>query len=220
MTNQAVENYLKCIYSLSQRAEGPISTNAIAEGLDTKPSSVTDMLKKLKTKKLVAYEKYQGASLTKKGEAIAINIIRKHRLWEVFLVEKLGFGWEEVHDIAEQLEHIKSPQLVRRLDEFLDNPTVDPHGDPIPDADGNMIIDPEVIPLAKLETGEHGVIMGVKDSSPSFLTYLQEVNLVLGSQLEVANRFDFDQSLSVKNGDGAMHVSAKVGENLLVKKIN
>ena len=219
MTNQAVENYLKCIYSLGKRGQESVSTNAIAERLETKASSVTDMLKKLKERQLVHYKKYQGASLTEEGKKIAIRIIRKHRLWEVFLVEKLGFGWEEVHDIAEQLEHIDSPELVRNLDAFLGNPRFDPHGDPIPDEDGNIEIDPEVVPLSKLAEGQRGVIMGVKDSSHSFLTYLEEVDLILGAQLEVKKKFEFDNSLTINIDNTDRQVSAKVGENLLVKNI-
>ena len=132
------ENYLKTIYHLTIISDSEISTNAIAEKMETKASSVTDMLKKLAEKDLVDYKKYQGVSLTEKGKLSAKMIVRKHRLWEVFLVEKLDFSWDEVHDIAEQLEHIKSEKLINKLDDFLGNPTEDPHGDPIPDKNGKL----------------------------------------------------------------------------------
>jgi len=135
------ENYLKAIYHLENDSKGDISTNAIAVKMKTKPSSATDMVQKLAEKKVVSYQKYKGTFLTKKGKLIATNVIRKHRLWEVFLVEKLNFQWDEVHDIAEQLEHIKSDELIKRLDAFLDYPDFDPHGDPIPDING--IIKPQ-----------------------------------------------------------------------------
>lgn len=217
MTNQATENYLKCIYALASKEPGSVSTNAIAERLNTKASSVTDMLKKLKDKGLVEYEKYQGAELTDSGRAIAVQIIRKHRLWEVFLVQKLKFGWDEVHDIAEQLEHIKSPDLVTRLDDFLGHPKYDPHGDPIPDADGHLATDPEVVPISKLDMGQTAIIVGVGDSSPAFLQYLQQIDLTLGAEVSIENKFDFDSSMSVTIGGQTKQISAQVCDNLLVK---
>ena len=132
MSTKAEENYLKTIFKLSEKEKDSVSTNAIAEELETKPSSVSDMLKKLSEKKLINYIKYQGVSLTPLGHRLAVHVIRKHRLWEVFLVSHLNFKWDEVHDIAEQLEHIKSKALVNRLDAFLNFPSYDPHGDPIP----------------------------------------------------------------------------------------
>ena len=139
MNSFTEENYLKAIYKLSLNGVQGVSTNAIADKLATKPSSVTDMIKKLADKKLVSYQKYQGVNLTKKGSDVAVSIIRNHRLWEVFLVEKLNFKWDEVHDLAEELEHINTHKLTERLDEFLGFPKFDPHGDPIPDKDGNII---------------------------------------------------------------------------------
>ena len=130
------ENYLKTIYHLTTSLSTEISTNAIAEMMETKASSVTDMLKKLAEKDLVHYKKYQGVFLTPKGKLAAKMIVRKHRLWEVFLVEKLDFSWDEVHEVAEQLEHIQSKKLIDKLDQFLEYPSIDPHGDPIPNAKG------------------------------------------------------------------------------------
>ena len=138
MYSLAEENYIKSIYHLQQEVGKEVSTNAIADMMETKPSSVTDMVQKLADKKVLSYRKYKGAKLTADGEIIAANIIRKHRLWEVFLVDKLKFHWDEVHEIAEQLEHVQSDELIKRLDAFLGSPAFDPHGDPIPDAQGNF----------------------------------------------------------------------------------
>src|SRR6478609_2981477 len=162
------ENYLKSIYHLTSSHDSEVSTNAIAEMMETKASSVTDMLKKLAEKDLVNYKKYQGVSLTEKGSLSAKMIVRKHRLWEVFLVEKLDFSWDEVHDVAEQLEHIKSEKLINKLDEFLDFPTEDPHGDPIPDAQGR-IKKVEKHLLSELDESQKGICVGVKDTSAEFL---------------------------------------------------
>ena len=172
------ENYLKAIYHLEIDADKGISTNSIAKKLETKASSVTDMLKKLSDKELVAYQKYQGVTLTSKGFHLAKMIVRKHRLWEVFLVDKLNFSWDEVHDIAEQLEHIKSDKLINKLDDFLDNPTEDPHGDPIPDANGK-ILKKEQLLLSDLKEGQNGICVGVKDTSSEFLKYLDKQGIAV-----------------------------------------
>jgi len=190
------ENYLKAIYHLTSAIEIEVSTNAIAEMMETKASSVTDMLKKLAEKDLVHYKKYQGVSLTDKGKLAAKMIVRKHRLWEVFLVEKLDFTWDEVHDIAEQLEHIKSEQLINKLDNFLGNPTEDPHGDPIPDAKGQILIIEKQL-LADLLENQIGICVGVKDSSADFLKYLDKQAIALGSKIEILSKESFD--LSTKN---------------------
>jgi DtxR family Mn-dependent transcriptional regulator len=167
------ENYLKAIYHLSQLQKKGVSTNAIAKLIDSKASSVTDMIKKLADKNLVFYERYQGVSLTTQGVYAAKMLVRKHRLWEVFLVETLDFSWDEVHEIAEELEHIKSEKLINKLDSFLGYPSVDPHGDPIPDAQG-MIKNVEKKLLSDAEILEKTICIGVKDSSPSFLKYLDK----------------------------------------------
>ena len=177
------ENYLKTIYHLTSSSNKEVSTNEIAEMIATKASSVTDMLRKLAEKDLLNYKKYQGVSLTEKGKLSAKMIVRKHRLWEVFLVEKLNFSWDEVHDIAEQLEHIKSEQLINKLDDFLGNPTEDPHGDPIPDAYGK-IIKTEKLLLSELPQNQTGICVGVKDSSTEFLKYLDKNQIALGTKIE------------------------------------
>jgi DtxR family Mn-dependent transcriptional regulator len=212
------ENYLKSIYHLTAVSETEVSTNAIAEMMETKASSVTDMLKKLAEKEFVNYKKYQGVSLTDKGKLAAKMIVRKHRLWEVFLVEKLDFSWDEVHDIAEQLEHIKSEKLINKLDDFLGNPTEDPHGDPIPDANGQMIkIDKQL--LSELMQNQIGICVGVKDTSSEFLKYLDKQEIALGSKIEFVSKETFDLSLKIKVDGRDLTVSNKIASNLFVKVI-
>jgi DtxR family transcriptional regulator, Mn-dependent transcriptional regulator len=212
------ENYLKTIYHLAPLFDGGVSTNAIAEMVETKASSVTDMLRKLADKDLVNYKKYQGVSLTDKGQLSAKMIVRKHRLWEVFLVEKLDFSWDEVHDIAEQLEHIKSEKLINKLDDFLGNPTEDPHGDPIPDSNGN-IIKVEKMLLSELMQGQSGICVGVKDSSTEFLKYLDKNQIALGSKIEVVVRESFDLSMKIAVGKNELVISYKIAGNLFVKRV-
>jgi len=212
------ENYLKAIYHLTASLETEVSTNAIAEMMETKASSVTDMLKKLSEKDLVHYKKYQGVSLTENGRLSAKMIVRKHRLWEVFLVEKLNFSWDEVHDIAEQLEHIKSEQLINRLDDFLGNPTEDPHGDPIPDANGR-IIKIEKYLLSELAENQIGICVGVKDTSSEFLKYLDKQEIALGSRIEFLSKETFDLSVRIKIDNRELSISNKIASNLFVKLI-
>ena len=212
------ENYLKAIYHLTASLETEVSTNAIAEMMETKASSVTDMLKKLSEKDLVNYKKYQGVSLTENGRLSAKMIVRKHRLWEVFLVEKLNFSWDEVHDIAEQLEHIKSEQLINRLDDFLGNPTEDPHGDPIPDANGR-IIKIEKYLLSELAENQIGICVGVKDTSSEFLKYLDKQEIALGSRIEFLSKETFDLSVRIKIDNRELSISNKIASNLFVKLI-
>ena len=217
MNSFTEENYLKAIFKLGSAKTEGVSTNSIAEKLSTKASSVTDMLKKLSDKKLVNYKKYQGVHLTEKGKKIAISIIRNHRLWEVFLVEKLNFKWDEVHDFAEELEHIKSDQLTERLDAFLEFPKYDPHGDPIPDKNGN-INRHKNITLADLKFKEEGIIVGVKEHSPEYLKYLESLNLILGTKIIVENIIDFDQSMIIKiNNKNTTTISHQASRNLIIK---
>ncbi|MCH8903083.1 MAG: metal-dependent transcriptional regulator [Bacteroidetes bacterium] len=215
--SQTEENYLKTIFKLEEKFSGSISTNAIAEMIKTTAASVTDMVKRLRTKKLVDHEKYKGTLLTKKGSAIAKNLIRKHRLWESFLVEKLNFNWDEVHDMAEQLEHIKSKILTKRLDEFLDHPKFDPHGDPIPDENGKIVYQSEIL-LSELKQNQTALITGVKDHSSKFLQYLETTKLVLGAKIKVLDVVDYDSSLLIQlNNKKEFRISEKVGNNLFVK---
>jgi DtxR family Mn-dependent transcriptional regulator len=213
------ENYLKAIYKLSERDAEKITTNAISEMLETKAASVTDMIKKLSDKKLLKYEKYKGVTLTEKGRQIAVETVRKHRLWEVFLCEKLKFGWEEVHDIAEQLEHIHSELLTDKLDEFLGHPTHDPHGDPIPGKNGEIQKSNFVL-LSTLGNRQRSVMSGVADHSVAFLKHLDKTGLVLGKQLQIDDVNEYDGSVSISiNGAPSFYISRDVAKNVLVKVI-
>jgi DtxR family Mn-dependent transcriptional regulator len=215
--SQTEENYLKAIYQITAQDEGRASTNAIAAHMQTSAASVTDMILRLKSKGLVLHENRRGVSLTPQGRNIATLLVRKHRLWEVFLVEKLGFSWDEVHDIAEQLEHIKSEELVARLDTYLGHPRFDPHGDPIPDAEGNFLFRKQA-PLAESQLGEKLVVVGVQDHSPAFLQYLDQQSLSLGARLEVLGLFDYDESMHIRLQSGQeTTLSKKICQNLLVQ---
>jgi DtxR family transcriptional regulator, Mn-dependent transcriptional regulator len=210
------ENYLKSIYKLSQKQKAGISTNAIADKMCTKASSVTDMIKKMADKKLVNYKKYQGVTLTAKGKKEALKVIRKHRLWEVFLLEHLNFHWDEIHDIAEQLEHINSDQLIEKLDRFLNYPKTDPHGDPIPDEQGQLPEDHSYL-LSNMKIRYKALVVGVNDKSPAFLKYLDQVSIQLQTNLEVMAYYDFDQSMDIKvNESEIVHLSSKVTQNILI----
>nr|BFF39117.1 metal-dependent transcriptional regulator [Tenacibaculum mesophilum] len=217
MFSQSEENYIKTMYHLAADYKKGISTNAIAKKLDTKASSVTDMVKKLSEKNVVSYKKYQGVTLTDFGKKIAANIVRKHRLWEVFLVDKLNFSWDEVHEVAEQLEHIKSPKLINELDAFLDYPKRDPHGDPIPDKEGNLqIIEKSLLPT--LKKNEIGVCVGVDDSSSEFLRFLDKQEIALGKQIKVVEKEPFDGSLVIEMDGKTLTVSNKIASNLYIQK--
>lgn len=213
------ENYLKTIYKLSTEGNKPVSTNAIADVLNTKASSVTDMIKKLSEKSLVNYKRYQGVTLTEEGRSVAVNTIRKHRLWEVFLVEHLNFKWDEVHPIAEELEHINSEELILRLEKFLGYPKYDPHGDPIPDKDGQVVHHKDLV-MADLKKGDHCIIVGVKEHAPSFLQYLEQQHLLLGTKVKVLRVFDFDSSMELEIDGAGRSVSNQVCKNLYIIKEN
>lgn len=212
------ENYIKAIYHLGKQGLEMVNTNAIAEAMQTKASSVTDMIKKLSEKGYADYIKYQGVSLTNNGKSIAINIIRKHRLWEVFLVEKLNFKWDEVHEVAEHLEHIRSEKLVDELDAFLEFPKQDPHGDPIPDKAGhfNHI---EKILLSQAVIGKSYKCVGVKDTSSMFLKYLDNNGIALGTILNIIYREPFDNSVKMSLNTVNMIVSQHVAKNLFIKEV-
>ena len=192
------ENYIKTIFHL-QRGDGTVSTNDLARELRTKPASVTDMIKKLKVKKLIHYEAYQGVRLSSEGKKLALNIIRRHRLWEFFLAEKLKFTWDEVHEVAEHLEHVSNKKLIDKLDEFLGFPKVDPHGDPIPDQEGRIESSRQVS-LLDLPLQKPAVVSHVSDQSSEILELLKHKNIGIGTRLEIKKKFDFDHSLEVKAG--------------------
>ncbi|NNT70956.1 metal-dependent transcriptional regulator [Flavobacterium sp. IMCC34852] len=210
------ENYIKVIYHLSLVSPKGVNTNAIAGMLETKASSVTDMLKKLSEKDLVSYQKYQGVSLTENGLLSAKMIVRKHRLWEVFLVEKLAFNWDEVHEIAEELEHIKSEALINKLDAFLGFPAFDPHGDPIPNEKG-VIQKVNKLLLSEAELNQEYYCIGVKDSSSEFLKYLDKQKIALGSTFKVIEKESFDDTLTVEVNSHEKIISNKIANNLYVQ---
>lgn len=215
MNSQSEEDYLKALYHLEMDFDS-VSTNSIADYLDMKPSSVTDMLKKLAEKKFINYQKYKGTSLTKKGKLIALSIIRKHRLWETFLVDKLGFGWDQVHIIAEQLEHIKSEELIENLDNFLGNPKYDPHGDPIPNKDGEIEKMNQKL-LVELKASQKGIITGVKKGTASLLNYLDKEKVKLGDSIKVTEILEFDGTYIVEINKRKLTFSEKICQNLLLE---
>lgn len=213
------ENYLKSIFSLSLKSE-KVLTSDIAEKLQSKAATVSSMLKKLAAKQLINYEKYHGVTLTAEGMKIAVWVLRKHRLWETFLMDKLGFAWDRVHLIAEQLEHIKSDELIERLDDFLGNPAFDPHGAPIPDKEGNIKAC-HYESLAAVAIGQPVRVKRVKNGTPSFLKYLDKTGIQLNTQLLIEDRFEFDQSLLLQIEQKSQHiqVSKFAAHNLLVELV-
>lgn len=213
------ENYLKAIYHLSNGGTDSVSTNALAESMNTKPATVSDMIRKLSDKRVVSYEKYRGVNISETGIELALKIIRKHRLWEVFLVEKLHFKWDEVHEIAEQLEHIQSVALVEKLDAFLGHPKVDPHGDPIPDHQGKFHVGPTVS-LLESQVGDRVVLSKVGSSDPLLLQYLDSQNIHLGLKFLIQDKIAFDGSMRLKKDDQKeLFISSLIAAQLMVKKI-
>ncbi len=218
MERNVQENYLKAIYKLSEKNKEGAYTNDIAAELNIKPSSVSESLKKLSEEHLIKYQKYKAATLTEKGKLIALMTIRKHRLWEVFLVEKLGFRWDEIHPMAEEMEHINFDELTERLAKFLDNPTADPHGDPIPDKHGKI----KALKSKKLTEAKEKelvIMVGIENHSPSFMKHLDNLGLSLGSAILVKSVVDFDNSMLLSvNKSKDFYISREVAENVLVKE--
>ncbi|MBL7733517.1 MAG: metal-dependent transcriptional regulator [Chitinophagaceae bacterium] len=209
------ENYIKAVYHL-QLTDDSVTTNEVAGYLKTKPASVTDMMKKLKAKKLLNYERYRGFRLTAEGTKVALGIIRRHRLWEYFLAEKLRFNWDEVHEVAEELEHITNKKLVDKLDEFLGYPRTDPHGDPIPDANGKIEVTRKIC-LTELPVNKTATVNSVSDQSSKILELLEHKKISIGTRLEIKKRFEFDKSLEIRIGrQPAFTISSQLAENIFV----
>jgi DtxR family Mn-dependent transcriptional regulator len=211
------ENYLKAIYQLTIENNNEVSagTNEIAVYLGVKPATATDMLKKLKEKDYISYEKYGKSSLNQVGKSIAIEIIRKHRLWETFLHQVMEFSWDEVHEVAEQLEHIKSKKLIDSLDKFLNYPKYDPHGDVIPSADGEIAF--RHTKTLNNELINHTCeIVGVKDNSSDFLKYIESLDLVLGKIININEIYSFDKSMNISINGINKNISEKLAENIVV----
>ncbi len=213
MLSQSEENYLKEIYALEELASKEVSTNAIAEKMNTKASSVTDMIQKLSQKGLVVYKKYQGSKLSKKGREQAVAIVRKHRLWETFLVNKLDFLWDEVHEIAEQLEHVSSETLIDRLDAYLGHPEFDPHGDPIPKPNGDVVKMQNKC-LTDMDVNHSGVLVEVKNSEKAFLKYLNKRNIAIGDHIKVTEIESFDNSMKIHIKEKELVISEEIAKNL------
>lgn len=212
------ENYLKAIYKLQETNGEVVATSALAQVMGVHAPSVTDMLKRMAGKKLVTYQKSKGFKLTEKGKQVAVGIIRNHRLWEVFLVDKLGFRWDEVHDLAEQLEHIHSEALVNKLDAYLGYPKADPHGDPIPDANGVLPKSKSVL-LSTLKDGDKGTFTGVTDHSAAFLNYLDKAGMSLGDSIKIRSIEEYDQTFTLQlKGKKEIVVSFKVANSLLLSQ--
>jgi DtxR family transcriptional regulator, Mn-dependent transcriptional regulator len=217
MTTSTEENYLKAIYHLSTGNQNSVLTSAIAGSLSTSSASVTDMIKKLSDKNMVEYERYRGVRITRKGEKVALSIIRRHRLWEVFLMDKLKFKWDEVHDLAEELEHVSSDEMTRRLDAYLGFPKFDPHGDPIPDTNGKVHTNGQVL-LSEINKKGKYILSGVNDHSPSFLQYLEKKGLVPGSVFSIVEMDEFDSSMQIVfSNKKSIFISKEVSKNLLVR---
>lgn len=211
------ENYLKAIYHL-QEEDGTVTTNELADRLNTKPASVTEMMKKLNGKKLLNYKPYYGFSLSADGRKIALAVIRRHRLWEYFLAEKLKFSWDEVHSVAEDLEHVSSKKLIDKLEEYLGFPDFDPHGDPIPDNKGKMKSHGR-ISVYGLPENQPGELCQVTNQSQDMLDYLREKNISIGTRMEVKKRNSFDHSLEVKIRNQSVTLTEQLAKNLFVKKV-
>lgn len=209
------ENYLKTIFHLQTR-DSNVTTNELAEKLQTKPASVTDMMKKLKSRKLVHYQPYRGFRLSTEGKKVALGIVRRHRLWEYFLAEKLKFSWDEVHEVAEQLEHVSSKKLIDKLDEFLAYPKFDPHGDPIPDTNGKMELSKQVV-LSEWPANKPARISFVANQTSELLEYLDEKNINVGTPLMIRKKFSYDNSLEIElKNKQPLTISNQLAKNIFV----
>ena len=216
MRPETVENYLKNIYHLSSDNKAVVGNFQLAKKLNIQPASVTESLRKLHELKYVIYEKSYGTRLTSVGVKMALEIVRRHRIWETYLAKELGFGWDEVHEIAEELEHIKNDKLINKLSEILGNPTHDPHGDPIPDAKGKLKKE-NFVNLKDCRPGKWYKIMGVSDHSTIFLKFLEKNKLVIGAEIFLKAVEDFDRSLILTLNNVQVIISPKVAENIVVQ---
>ncbi|MCB0726329.1 MAG: metal-dependent transcriptional regulator [Ignavibacteriae bacterium] len=213
--NKSLEDYLKNIYSI-RNSDGKVTTSILAERLKISPAAVSDMISKLSKSGYIKNIPYKGFELTKKGSAIAINLVRKHRIWEVFLVEQLNYTWENVHNEAENLEHASSDELISKLEKFLEYPKFDPHGHPIPDTEGRMQ-EMKTIPASNLNTGDSAVIKQVSDESSEVLVYLSKVGLKLNDEIKVIDKINFDNSIQIHFRSGNIFLSEKLADNIFVK---
>lgn len=210
------ENYLKVIYKLSNSGQQPVSTTTLAEALGISAAAITDMIQRMHKKGLLSYQKYQGVNISYVGKEHVMQVLRRRRLWEVFLVKKLNFSWDEIQDMVEELEHIQSHALMQQLDQYLDHPTHSPHGEPIPDMRGEMKTEVQVT-LSEFTIGQKGVLLAVKDDTAAFLQYLNKRGIYLGATIEVLENIPFDQSLDVRvDGEKLINIPLKASDNLLM----
>ena len=217
MLTQTEENYLKAIFKINEHSPEQVSTNAIANIVQTSAASVTDMIKKLSAKDLLHYEPYKGVRLSSQGAKIATELVRKHRLWETFLVSKLGFSWEDVHDIAEQLEHVQSDMLVDKLDKYLRFPKYDPHGDPIPNAEGRFTLREQSL-LSRATVGASVILVGVKNHKKEFLKHLNKLNISLGCEIHILSKEEYDASLIVAiDQNDPITLSNQIASSLFIR---
>jgi DtxR family transcriptional regulator, Mn-dependent transcriptional regulator len=215
MRQETLENYLKNIYHLSADNKAIVGNFQLAKKLNIRPASVTEALRKLHELKYVIYEKSYGTRLTGAGIKLALSIVRRHRIWETYLAQELGFGWDEVHEIAEELEHIKNDKLISKLSEILGNPVYDPHGDPIPN-EHLKIKKSNFISLSEAKPNNKYKIMGVSDHSTTFLKHLEKNRLIIGAELHVDSIEEFDQSIIVTCNKKEIVISPKAAENIIV----
>lgn len=216
MRPETIENYLKTIYNLSSDNSVLVANKELSDKLELSPATVTEGLRKLHELKYVIYEKSYGTRLTATGAKIALNIVRRHRIWETYLVKELGFGWDEVHEIAEELEHIQNDKLIRKLSSILGNPSYDPHGDPIPDEKGKIKVS-NFIPLSEGKAKNNYKIMGVTDHSPVFLKYLEKHQLIIGTVVTIKSIEEFDGSILIICHKKEVLISPKIAETLIVE---
>jgi DtxR family Mn-dependent transcriptional regulator len=222
MTNiilsKSEENYLKSIYNLSDLGNKIVTTNSISKILNIEPASVTDMIKKLSKKKLIYHEKYKGTKISKNGIIVALQIIRRHRLWEVFLYEKLNFNWDEIHEVAEELEHVSSDQLIDNLDKYLKYPKIDPHGDPIPNKLGEVDF-VDKISISDLKIKEKGIVSRIVNEDEGFFNLLNKLKIEIGTEVTILDKIDYDGSLDVLINNKSVIISKEIAENIKITKI-
>lgn len=222
MTNtnlsKSEENYLKSIFNLSEFGNKQVTTNSISKVLNIEPASVTDMIKKLSKKKLIYHEKYKGSTISKSGIKIALQIIRRHRLWEVFLYDKLNFKWDKIHDIAEELEHVSSEELIDNLDKFLKYPKIDPHGDPIPNKLGEMnFIDK--ISISDLNVNENGIVSRIINEDEEFFNLLKKLKIEIGTEVKIIDKIEYDESIEILINKKTVIISKDIANNIKITKI-
>ena len=218
MLSISEENYLKTIFNLSESGKKQVSTNSISKFLKTKPSSVTDMIKKLTVKKLLYHKKYKGTNISSNGKKLAVQIIRKHRLWEVFLYEKLKFKWDEVHKIAEELEHISNEKLIDKLDKYLKYPKIDPHGDPIPNKLGEIDF-VDKISISDLKVNEKGIVSRIINEDEEFFNLLKKLNIEIGTEIKIIDKIEYDKSVEILIDKKSVIISKDISNNIKITKI-